>query len=124
MLRHRPSGVGLGGANWLAERVIMGVECVRSKRRIWLRISPGSSRKRNGMVAGDSTNWTSGEFSKRVFDQLEAQLMPAFPKTRGNGLVDCLYEQGALTGETRSSISPVRQLLHANGYVQQHLSKS
>jgi hypothetical protein len=47
----RPRFVGFGGANWLHEHVIIGVECCKRRRSIWLRISPGSSRKRKGIAA-------------------------------------------------------------------------
>ena len=43
------NGVGLGGASWLAERQTMRVLWVRRRRKIWLRISPGSERKGKGM---------------------------------------------------------------------------
>lgn len=49
MLGDRFIDVGFGGPNWWAFLVRMGVVCVRSRRRIWLRISPGSSRKRKGI---------------------------------------------------------------------------
>lgn len=50
MLGDRFMYVGFGGDNWWALRVRMGVWWVRSRRRIWLRISPGSSRKGEGIV--------------------------------------------------------------------------
>ena len=50
MLGDRFMCVGFGGDNWWALRVRMGVWWVRSRRRIWLRISPGSSRKGKGIV--------------------------------------------------------------------------
>lgn len=49
MLGERPIDVGVGGPNWWAFLVRMGVVCVRSRRRIWFRISPGSSGKRKGI---------------------------------------------------------------------------
>lgn len=50
MLGDRFMCVGFGGDSWWALRVRMGVWWVRSMRRIWLRISPGSSRKGKGIV--------------------------------------------------------------------------
>lgn len=44
ILRDKPSGVGFGGANLLAESVMMDVVCVSRSRKIWLRISPGRLR--------------------------------------------------------------------------------
>lgn len=50
MLGDRFIDVGFGGPSWWAFRVTMGVVWVRSRRRIWLRISPGSSRRRKGII--------------------------------------------------------------------------
>lgn len=59
MLGDRPIDVGFGGPNCWTFLVTMGVLCVRSRRRIWFRISPGSSRKRKGIggVGADGRLW-------------------------------------------------------------------
>ena len=41
--------MGVGGPSWWAFRVRMGVLWVRRRRRIWLRVSPGRSRKGKGI---------------------------------------------------------------------------